>query len=129
MGRPQLGHKKRSTLVVDEGTGEAAVSFNRSTNMTNRLTFKRQVREGSVSRSSFTKPLVSTTATEERKRRGTAVEDRRAHQGSVVEVPLDPKHWLLQSLRLQDYELQELFDQVRLESSSYLTIITTTNTR
>ncbi|XP_073386529.1 uncharacterized protein [Physcomitrium patens] len=112
MGRPQLGHKKRSTLVVDEGMGEAAVSFNRSTNMTNRLTFKRQVREGSVSRSSFTKPLVSTTATEERKRRGTAVEDRRAHQGSVVEVPLDPKHWLLQSLRLQDYELQELFDQM-----------------
>lgn len=66
----------------------------------------------SVSRSSFTRPLVSKTATEERKGQGRAVEDRRARQGSVMEVPVDPKHWLLQSLRLQDRELQELFDQV-----------------
>lgn len=112
----QLGQRRRSTLVLNEdrgeGTGQQLPWFNRSS-MANRGSFMRpSIREGSVSRSSFTRPLVSKTATEERKGQGRAVEDRRARQGSVMEVPVDPKHWLLQSLRLQDRELQELFDQV-----------------
>lgn len=112
---PQLGQKRRSTLVLNEDGGEGMGQlpwFNRSS-MGNRGSFVRpSIREGSVSRSSFTRPLVSKTATEERKGQGRAVEDRRARQGSVMEVPVDPKHWLLQSLRLQERELQELFDQV-----------------
>lgn len=98
---PQLGQRRRSTLVLNEDGGEG---YRSST--ANRRTSR------SVSRSSFTRPLVSTTATEERKRQGREVEDKRLRQGSVVEVPVDPKHWLLQSLRLQDRELHELFDQV-----------------
>lgn len=123
---PELGQKRRSTLVLNEDRGEGSVGlpwFNRSSSG-NRGSILRpsireaspmrgSIREGSVSRSSFTsRPLVSKTATEERKRHGREVEDRVARHGSVVEVPVDPKHWLLQSLRLQDYELQELFDQV-----------------
>ena len=112
---PQLGQKRRSTLVLNEDGGEGTGAlpwFNRSSSA-NRASFTRpSIREGSVSRSSFTRPLVSKTATEERKRQGREVEDRERRHGSVVEVPVDPKHWLLQSLRLQDYELQELFDQV-----------------
>lgn len=98
---PQIGQRRRSTLVLNEegGEGYRSSSANRRSSR-------------SVSRSSFTRPLVSTTATEERKRQGREVEDKRLRQGSVVEVPVDPKHWLLQSLRLQDRELQELFDQV-----------------
>ena len=113
---PQLGQKRRSTLVLNEDGGEGAGAlpwFNRSSSG-NRVSLMRpSIREGSVSRSSFTnRPLVSKKATEERKRLGREVEDRERRHGSVVEVPVDPKHWLLQSLRLQEYELQELFDQV-----------------
>lgn len=109
---PQLGQKRRSTLVLNEDAGEGTGQlpwFNRSSSA-NRGSFTRTSR--SVSRSSFTRPLVSKTASEERIVQGRAVEDRRARQGSVVEVPVDPKHWLLQSLRLQERELQELFDQM-----------------
>ena len=117
---PQLGQKRRSTLVLNEDGGEGAGAlpwFNRSSiresSTGSRGFFTRlSIREGSGSRSSLLRPLISKTATEERKREGRAVEDRIARHGSVVEVPVDPKHWLLQSLRLQDYELQELFDQV-----------------
>jgi len=109
---PQLGQKRRSTQILNEDGGERTGQlpwFNRSSSA-NRGTFQRPSR--SMSRSSFTRPLVSKTATEERIVQGRAIEDRRARQGSVMEVPVDPKHWLLQSLRLQDRELQELFDQV-----------------
>lgn len=46
--------------------------------------------------------------------------DRKLARGSVVVLPVDPKHWLLQSLRLQESELQELFDQVASSSEHYL---------
>ena len=46
--------------------------------------------------------------------------DRKLVRGSVVVLPADPKHWLLQSLRLQESELQELFDQVGSSSKQYL---------
>ena len=46
--------------------------------------------------------------------------DRKLARGSVVVLPADPKHWLLQSLRLQESELQELFDQVGSSSEQYL---------
>lgn len=36
-----------------------------------------------------------------------------AKKNSTVIVPVNAKQWLLQSLRMQDWELRELFDQVR----------------
>jgi hypothetical protein len=51
--------------------------------------------------------------------------ERKLARGSVVVLPADPKHWLLQSLRLQESELQELFDQVGSPSKQYLSNRTT----
>lgn len=40
------------------------------------------------------------------------VPNERKARTSIVVLPVNPKQWLLQSLRLQESELQELFDQV-----------------